>query len=79
VLQSELSHSHIAGSYWLQTIRLWNPITGGYLQELKELRHPVYAVAFSPDGAFPASASGDFTMILCTEEAEEGLRMTIPI
>ena len=28
------------------------------------------------DGAFLASASGDFMMILCTDEAEEALRMS---
>jgi WD40 repeat protein len=58
-----------------QTIRPWDPITGGYLQELKH-SHPVYAVAFSPDGAFLTSALGDFAIILWTEEAEEALRMS---
>lgn len=58
-----------------KTVRLWNSITGENLQELKEHSHPVEGLAFSPDGALLASASGDRTIILWTEEAEEILRM----
>jgi WD40 repeat protein len=58
-----------------KTVRLWNSITGENLQELREHSHPVEGLAFSPDGALLASASGDRTIILWTEEAEEILRM----
>jgi WD40 repeat protein len=45
------------GADW--TVRLWNATSGQELRALQGHTNPVWSVAFSPDGAQLASASGD--------------------
>jgi WD40 repeat protein len=42
-----------------ETVRLWNPDTGEYVDALPGLDEPVNAVAFSPDGGLLAGAGED--------------------
>jgi WD40 repeat protein len=43
------------------TARTWDPTTGALRATLSGHHGPVYAVAFSPDGALLATASSDGT------------------
>ena len=49
----------LASASFDSTIRLWDPETGTCLHSLVKHSHPVYSVAFSPDGQFLASGAFD--------------------
>lgn len=41
------------------TARLWDSVTGDCLKVFADHKRPVYALAFSPDGLWLATGSGD--------------------
>ena len=49
----------LASASFDSTIRLWDPESGTCLHSLVKHTHPVYSVAFSPDGQYLASGAFD--------------------
>lgn len=49
----------LASASFDSTIRVWDPETGTCLHSLIKHTHPVYSVAFSPDGQYLASGAFD--------------------
>ncbi|RDB29531.1 F-box-like/WD repeat-containing protein TBL1Y [Hypsizygus marmoreus] len=52
-------HPLIATSSFDGTARLWDSVTGECLKTFADHKRPVYALAFSPDGSWLATGSGD--------------------
>lgn len=46
------------------TVKLWDVETGRLLHNLSKHKEPVYSLAFSPDGRYVASGSGDQRVII---------------